>query len=196
MIVTTIDSELAVQLHIPPSSADEALVPVMAEPEAHISVHAQFPQILVLETEQGHDLDPANWEWEKCLIFPVSKLNNLRLSSKPYKWIRFATGIVMGAHGDLCTERDLPVPIDYDSGLSAVSIDLYYHTSDQEKRRMFPVDPKISDARTVTSSRTSTRRGDFRADVLHRDGDCVATGVPPTYCDAVHLLPHSNGNMV
>jgi len=38
-----------------------------------------------------------------------------------------AIGIIIGAHGELCTERDLsnPVPIDYDSGLSAASIDLH-----------------------------------------------------------------------
>lgn len=172
--------------------------PVMAELEAFISVHTQFPQNVVLDTEHNLDLNPAGWEWGKCLTFPVSELNDLRFSSKPYKWIRFATGIVMGARGDLCTERDLPhpVPIDYDSDLSAVSIDLYYHTSDQEKRRMFPIDPKIADSRTVTSSRTSIRRANFCEVVQARDRRCVATGLRPKYCDAVHLVPHSKGDMV
>ncbi len=66
---------------------------------------------------------------------PVSRLNNLRFSSKPYKWICYATGIIIGARGHLCTKRDSPNPvsIDYDSGLSAVSIDLYYHITDQER---------------------------------------------------------------
>ena len=54
-----------------------------------------------------------------------------------------------------------PVPIDYDSGLSAVFMDLYYHTTDQEKRLMFPIDPKLADTRTVTSSGVSTRRDGF-----------------------------------
>ena len=171
------------------------LLPV-AELEAFISVYAQFPQNVVLDTE--HDLNPANWEWEKCLTFPVSELNNLRFSLKPYKWIRFATGIVMGAHGELCIERDSPhpVPIEYDSGLSAVSIDLYYHTSDQEKRRMFPIDPKLADIGTVTSSRTSTRRVNFRAVVQSRDRGCVVTGHPPKFCDAAHLIPHRKGSTV
>jgi hypothetical protein len=36
-------------------------------------------------------------------FFPlVNKLDNLRFSSKPYEWIRYATGIVVGARGDLC----------------------------------------------------------------------------------------------
>src|ERR1700730_13513638 len=101
-----------------------------------ISVYAQFPQNVVPNSELF--LDPTNWKWEQCLAFLVREVNNSRFSLKPYKWIRYATGIVMGARGELCAERDFPdpIPIDYDSGLSAVSIDLYYHTTDQEKRRM------------------------------------------------------------
>jgi len=77
----------------------------MAELPAIISVHAQFPKNVVPNTE--HDLDPTNWEWEKCLAFPVNRLNDLRFSLKPYKWIRYATGIIIGARGELCTERNL-----------------------------------------------------------------------------------------
>jgi len=161
-----------------------------------IFVHAQFPKNVIPNTELN--LDPTNWQWENCLTFPISKLNNLGYSPKPYKWIRYATGIVVGARGHLCTERDPPdaVPIDYDSGLSAVSIDLYYHTTDQEKRRMFPIDPKLADTRTVTSSRTNTRRDNFRGDVEDRDRSCVVTGVPHRACQAAHLLPHSKGDTV
>ncbi|KAI0282245.1 hypothetical protein BC826DRAFT_1110871 [Russula brevipes] len=79
------------------------------------------------------DLDAFNWEWEECLAFPVNRLNNLHLSLKPFKWIQYTTGVVVGARGELCTERNLPNPdpINYDSGLSAVSINLYYHTTGQ-----------------------------------------------------------------
>ncbi|SRR5258708_7946533 len=162
---------------------------------AVISVHAQFPKTVKPNTEL--DLDPTNWEWKKFLAFPISKFENLRFSLKPYKWIRYATGIVIGARGELCTEPDLPnpIPIDYDSGLSAVSIDVFYHTTDEEKSRMFPIDPKLAD-RTVTSSRTSTRRDDFREDVEGRDGSCVVTGDPASVCQAAHLLPHSKGDTV
>ena len=168
----------------------------MAELAPIISVHAQFPKFVVSNTEL--DLGPTNWEWKKCLAFPVNRLNDLRFLSKPYKWIRYATGTVVGARGHLCTERDLPdpAPIDYDSGLSAVSIDLYYHTTDQEKRHIFPIDPKLADTRTVTSSRTSTGRDNFRGDVEGRDGSCVLSGDPAYACDAAHLLPHSKGDTV
>ena len=113
--------------------------------------------------------------------FPVSRLNDLRFSLKPYKWIRYATGIVIAVHGELFTERELPnsVPIDYDSGL-------YYHTTDQEKRNIFPIDPKLANMRTVTSSGRSSRR----------DEVCVVTGGPGFLCDAPHILPHSKGDKV
>jgi len=170
----------------------------MAKLPAIISVHVQFPKNVILNTEL--DLDQSNWEWNKSLAFPVSKLKNLRLSLKPYKWIRYATGIVIGARGDLCAEHELPnpVPIDYDSGLSALSVDLYYHTTDEEKRRMFPIDPNLADTSTVTSSRMSmsTRREIFHGDVESRDRSCVLTGDPCYLCDTVHLLPHSKGDTV
>ena len=46
----------------------------------------------------------------------------------------------------------------------------FYHTTDKEKRRMFPIDYKLADARTVTSSGTSVGRADFRDDLEGRDG--------------------------
>jgi hypothetical protein len=163
---------------------------------AAISVRSQFPKIVVPDTEL--DLDPTNWEWKECLTFPVSELNDLRFSSKPYKWMRYATGIVVGTHGELCAEPDLlnPIPIDYDAGLSAISINLYYHTTDQEKRRMFPIDPILANPRTVTTSWTTFRRANFYEDVKERDGSCVVTEEIPRDCDAAHLLPHSKGDTV
>jgi len=174
----------------------------MPKPPAIISVHAQFPKVVMPHTEL--DLDPTNWEWKQCLTFPVSRLNDLRLSLKPYKWIRYATGVVVGARGELCTERNRPnpIPINYDTDLSTVSIDLYYHTANQEKRRMFPIDPNLADTSTVTSSQTSTCRDTFRGEVEGRDGSCVLTGDPlrrdAIYrsSEAAHLLPHSKGDTV
>jgi len=159
-----------------------------------ISVHAQFPKNVMLNTELN--LDPTNWEWKKTLAFPVNRLNNLQFSSKPYKWIRYATGIVIGARGELCMERDSPnpVPIDYESSLPALSIDLYYHTTDEERRHVFPIDPKLADTSTITSSLASTRRDNFRYDVEGRDGSCVLTGADALICDAAHLIPHSKGS--
>ena len=168
----------------------------MVRVAALISVHAQLPKNVMPNTEV--DLDPTNWEWKEILAFPVSRLNDLRFSLRPYKWIRYATGIVTGVRGELCTERDLPnpVPINYDSGLSVVSIDLYYHTTNQEKRHIFPIDPKFADTRTETSSGTSSRREDFRDEVESRDEVCVVTGVPGFLCYAAHILPHSKGDKV
>jgi hypothetical protein len=82
------------------------------------------------------------------------------------------------------------------SALSAANIDLYYHTTDQEKRRMFPIAPKPADMRTVTSSRTSTHRDNFRGGVQGRVGKCVMTRVPVYMRDAAHLIPHSKCNTV
>ncbi|KAI0289830.1 hypothetical protein BC826DRAFT_970734 [Russula brevipes] len=153
-----------------------------------------FPKDVVPHLEVN--LGTSNWEWEECLAFPVSKLSNLQFSSKPYKWIRYAIGVVVGARGDLCTERDLPnpIPIDYNSVLSSTSIDLYYHTTDQEKRRMFPIGLRLNNTSTVTSSTVSTRRERFCQDVEERDGACVVTGGPASICQAAHILPHSIGD--
>ncbi|KAI0246989.1 hypothetical protein BJV78DRAFT_1249580 [Lactifluus subvellereus] len=159
-----------------------------------IRVHAQFPKVLIPHTELDLSLD--NWVWAHCLTFPIDKLNDLLFSSKPYKWIRYATGSVVGARGELSTECALPIAIDYDSPLSSVSIDLYYHTTNEEKLCIFPLDPSLANTRIVTSSQTSTRRDNFRADVEERDGRrCVVTSAPHNQCDAAHLLPHSKGDM-
>jgi hypothetical protein len=159
---------------------------------AIISVHAQLPKN-VLNTEL--DLDPTNWEWHECLAFPVQKLNDLRFSSKPYKRIRYCTGIVVGAQGELSTERDLPNPIsiDYGSGLPtlAASIKLYYHITDEEKCRMFPIGPNPSNAKTLSSCWMSTCWGDFCEDVEERDQICVVSGDPPDAFEAANILPHS-----
>jgi len=58
----------------------------------------------------------------------------------------------------------------------------------------FPIDPKFADTRTMTFSRTSSRRDGFRDDVENRDGSCVVIGAHGLVCDAAHLLPHSKGN--
>jgi len=87
-----------------------------------------------------------------------------------------------------------PVSVDYDSGLSAISIDLYYHTSDHEKRCMFPIDPALPNLRAVTTIWTTLRQANLREDVKERDRSCVVTGELPRDCDAAHLLPHSKGD--
>ncbi|KAJ2917894.1 hypothetical protein MD484_g2508, partial [Candolleomyces efflorescens] len=162
---------------------------------AEIQVYAPFPRTLGLDAQ--HSLDPSNWRWVHCLTLPIEKLGTLQFSSKPYKWIRYGIGVVVGAQGDLSYSRDSPLPtlVDYDTGiLPAESIVLYYHTNDEERRRMFPTDPKIGHT-SVTSSVATSRRSQFRTEVEKRDGGrCTLSGIDHEGCDAAHLLPHSKGN--
>ena len=58
------------------------------------------------------DLRPINWEWVPCLTLPVMRLNALHLSRRPYKWIGYAIGIVIGAHGTLSTNQPDPAALD------------------------------------------------------------------------------------
>jgi len=158
-----------------------------------VLVHAQFPK--VVQPNIALDLRSTNWAWKRCLIFPVNKLNSLQLLLRPYKWIRYATGVVVGARGHLSRGRNTLTPIEYNDALPAESISLYYHTTDQAKLSMFPIDPKLADPRIVTSKgSTSSRMGGFRSEVVARDGHCVATGDPDDLCAAAHLLPHRKGD--
>jgi hypothetical protein len=85
--------------------------------------------------------------------------------------------------------------MDYDD-LLAESVNLYYHTSIQERERAFPIHPDMARTR-VTSSAHTDRRGGFRADVVERDrGRCVLTGFEADMCDAAHLIDHSKGDEV
>jgi hypothetical protein len=81
----------------------------------NIRVYAQFvsnPPPNGDEEQRGW-LDSSNWKWTNCLTFPVENLNTF--SRSPYKWIRYATGIVVGAHGHLFPQQDSATPIVYDT---------------------------------------------------------------------------------
>lgn len=160
--------------------------------KADIRVHAQFPK----HVSQGIpiDLDASNWEWRHCLTFPVDRI--ALLSTKPFKWVRYATGIIVGAQGDLSHERDSLALVNYEDVAHPTSIELFYHVSDEEKLNMFPLDQDLMKARTVTSSRATYRRGRFRARVEKRDETCVLTGAPENYCDAAHMIGFSKGDKV
>ena len=167
-----------------------------------ILVHAQLPTV---RPGGPRYLDPSTWVWVPCLEFPVERVNELRFSPKPFKWIRYCIGAVTGTHGNLSREQDVPNIIDYDQPLSSKSksMDLYYHTNDAEKEQMFPTDPHLADpARTdsVYSRRnTSTSSAPCRTrrdDLEDRDERCVATGYREQFCDSVHLVPHCKGDDV
>jgi len=134
--------------------------------EFTVFVHARFPKV-VQPNDVSSYLSSSNWVWKRCLVFPVNKLNRfkLQLSLRPYKWIRYATGIVVGARGQFSRRHNRLTPIKYNDALPAKSISLYYHTTDQAKLSMFPIDPKLADSRTVTSKRSTLRRGGFCKDV-------------------------------
>jgi hypothetical protein len=90
--------------------------------------------------------------------------------------------------GPMCPLR--AVPVNYTSGLSATSMDLYYHTTAEEKQHMFPIDPHIANPRVETSTGMSTCRDAFHNDMDIHDLSCVVTGSPAKMCDAVQILPH------
>lgn len=163
-----------------------------AHPE--IQVYTSFLRVVALGAELNLNAD--NWHWVLCLTLPLKTLDVLQFSPRPYEWIRYAIGIVVGAVGDLSSSSDSLNIVDYNAGLPAESVALYYYASDDERRRMFPADPNI--ARTmITSSVATTRRSQFRSEVAERDGhECVLTGLNEVLCHAVHLLAHSKGDTV
>ncbi len=161
----------------------------MATIPPQVIVYASLPLKVVHNTDL--DLCPSNWHWVHCLTLPLTMLNELQFSHRPYKWLRYAIGVAIGAHGDLSPSPNSPNDVvDYNANLPTNSVDLYYHTSDEEKRRTFPIDPIFRTQ--VTASVPSSQRGTFHKQVAARDGQrCVWTGWGWTICDAVHLIDHS-----
>ena len=77
-----------------------------------------------------------------------------------------------------------------------LSLLIYYHTTDGEKRCMFPADPNIANT-NVTSSDTGTPCwGLFRQEVKMRDVSCIVLGSPISICNVAHILPHMKGDQV
>ena len=61
------------------------------------------------------------------------------------------------------------------------------------------VDADAADNRTSTdpsSSHLTTRRRDFRTNLIERDKRCVLTDEISVLCDACHIIPHSKGSQV
>ena len=159
-----------------------------------IYVYASLP--LVVSSDVDISLATGNWHWVHCPTLPLETLKALHFSSKPYKWIRYAMGSIIGAEGDLSSSSELLDIVDYSAGLPAESATLYYRTSDDEMRRIFPADPNFS--RTyATSSAAPARMTRFYSNVAERDGNqCLLAGTHRAGCDAVHLLAHSKGDSV
>ncbi|EAU82801.2 hypothetical protein CC1G_11318 [Coprinopsis cinerea okayama7 len=160
-----------------------------------IRVFAMFPCTVGLGPDLS--LDTSNWRWLHWLTFPSKTLSSLQLAHRPYKWIRYAIGVVMGAEGHLSLSPSTPnITIDYNALLlPSESTDLYYHRDNEEKKRFSPLEPRFRGTR-ITSSAATPWRSAFREDVARRDGGtCVlSTDHPDEVCDAVHLVAHSKGD--
>ncbi|KAF9498838.1 hypothetical protein BDN71DRAFT_1442797 [Pleurotus eryngii] len=158
---------------------------------SEIVVYASFPNEI---HSKAVNLDPSNWTWSPCIQISADRV--LHFSSRPYAWLRYAIGAIVGAHGHLAiTNTQSYTPVDYLA--PSIPLDvlaLYYHLDDKEKLRMFPIDPGFLHER-ITSSVLTARRAGFREDVLRRDGNlCVVSQVPGSYCDAAHLSAHAKGD--
>ncbi|KAF9462692.1 hypothetical protein BDZ94DRAFT_1282844 [Collybia nuda] len=138
-----------------------------------IQVYASFPLVLAFGADLNLGAD--NWNWILCLTLPLETLGVLQFSHKPYKWIRYAIGVVIGAKGHLSSSSALLNVVDYNAGLPT---------------EMFPIDPKI--ARTkVTSSVTTSRAAQFRSNVADWDGNqCVLKGTDELYYPVAGDLIH------
>jgi hypothetical protein len=58
------------------------------------------------------------------------------------------------------------------------------------------LDVDMMNDRASYSSVRTTRRADFRQDLIDRDGTCVMSNSPPRNCQACHIVPHSRGDEV
>ena len=173
---------------------------IMSDPV--ILVHAQLPTVKPSDPRYS---DISSWVWVPFLEFPIDRVNRLRFSAKPLKWIRYCIGAITGARGHLSRKANSLEVIDYDQPLSSesVSMVLYYHVKDTEKELMFPTDSHLADPPKTNSvhSRASTTTSSiacqsFHQDLQDRDTRCVATGWNEMYCDAVHLVPHCKDDNV
>lgn len=185
---------------VSPSHFHSRVIPRMQRPRRRQlkAPHLQGP-IIRIHAQFGTSAS-ATSPWHHFLKFPVNDLNRLQFSNKPYKWLRYAAGVVIGAEGHLQYDRDASSPIvNYNAeSLPDVDTDLYYHVSDTERENMFPLDPQFAnDECTTSTGASSVGRADFRRRVMARDeGLCVVSDLAPESCDAVHLVPFSKGDMV
>ncbi|GBE87601.1 hypothetical protein SCP_1102780 [Sparassis crispa] len=162
-----------------------------------ITVIAQLARPHATE-EEGSEGDvrvrELEWEWVRCL--KIQKACILEFSPKPYKWIRFITGVILGAEGILCaTDNADAIEIDYDRPLIDGNFSLYFHVTPAELSRMFPLDPYIAEPYCATGSTTEACCDGFRDEVEGRDVRCVASDALAVMCDAAHLIGQSKGDI-
>ena len=166
----------------------------------YIRVHVHLPVTVPTTVSEPLCLDPENWTWTHLLTFPVLELNRLQFSLRPYKWIRFVAGIIISARGDLSPDRVNPTSLpswnsNWEGELPDQSLDLYYHTSNEEKSQMLPIDTHIDNER-ISVTHSSLQDPEFGRSLAERDQEhCVLTG-DPCECEAAHVIPFRMGDEV
>ena len=135
-----------------------------------VSWHLTMASVLILQIGIGF------------IVSPSHSLKELQFSQRPYKWIRYAIGVVIGAEGHLSSSSYSCDIVDYSTELPDESVFLYYHTSDEERQRMFPLYPDLAHTNS-TSSIATTCRAHFRDEVAERDGQtCVIIEMAAVHC--------------
>ncbi|KAI9428699.1 hypothetical protein H4582DRAFT_2091246 [Lactarius indigo] len=138
----------------------------MAAPPPRIIVNTLFLRKAVQGADLGLRL--SNWNWVHCHTLPPKTPQTQQFPYQPYKWIWYAIGVIVGVIGDFSTTSDPSDVVNCDADQPADSVDPYYHINDNEKRKMFPIDPDIL-CTQVTTSVSTRRRGPFRDDVAQWD---------------------------
>ncbi|KAH9033776.1 hypothetical protein EDB85DRAFT_2073737 [Lactarius pseudohatsudake] len=112
-----------------------------------------------------------------------------RLSTRPFKWLRYVLYCICGARGDLSASQGGP-PVDYDSTKLADDAIYFYEPSGQ---CIFVDYEGLNDS--MTSTDQTPRRDNFRREILARDGPfCVITRDVERSCDAAHIISRSKGD--
>ncbi|OBZ79022.1 hypothetical protein A0H81_00089 [Grifola frondosa] len=146
-----------------------------------------------IEGEQPGADNELEWVWVHGLSIPKTHL--YEFSVKPYKWIRFVAGALLGVEGILCDSLDNnAIEIDYDRPLIPADSSLYFHTDPTEHERILPLDPSLACSSTITGSSTSLHFQRFMGDIVTRDVRCVASNLVADECEVVHLIGHSKGH--
>ncbi|KAF9473591.1 hypothetical protein BDN70DRAFT_885678 [Pholiota conissans] len=172
-----------------------AALPSKPPPGPAINVYVFIPPLIERTVITNVDEeDFSTWRWIHCLEIPTAKLQALNLSRYPFRWIRYSVGVILGSWGFLSTSEEVIQGVDYDQTmLPTTTLVLYYHTSNEERARMFPIDPNF-DRTTLTSSTHTERYHPFVETVRKRDTSCIFTNAAAEYCDAAHIIAHSKGD--
>lgn len=122
------------------------------------------------------------------LKIPVSDV--LKYSSKPLKWIRYVTGVVLGTQGILLSldgdHQDIDVETDNTTWRNLLFV---------EDRDIRFIDHDGLNHCKSSQFTTESRLG-FRFAIEARDQFCVISDHIARLSDAAHLIPHSKGSGV